>query len=74
MLKNHVETTYKESWYLVTNVNKKPNTKWNWRSIYKQLMKNPDTPVNNVNTKHALSEFEESCRANWHQFRMHGRE
>ena len=37
-------------------------------------MKNPDTPVNNVNTKHALSEFEESCRANWHQFRLHGRE
>ena len=60
MLKNHVETTHKESWYPVTNVNKKTNTKWNWRSIYKQLMKNPDTPVNNVNIKHERSEFEES--------------
>ena len=25
-------------------------------------MKNPDTPVNNVNTKHERSEFEESQR------------
>ena len=25
-------------------------------------MKNPDTPVNNVNTKHERSEFEESHR------------
>ena len=63
MLKNHLEKTHKESWYPVTNANKK-QTPSEIEEAFKQLMKNPDTPVNNVNTKHEQSEFEESHRDN----------
>ena len=35
-------------------------------------MKNPDTPVNNVNTNHERSEFEESHRDNLQRIMIPG--